>query len=378
MVIDLYGLEAEEVRRLHPRIYQWVLERVKPERDSNADRELRERWWLFRRTNIVMRQATSGLTRYVATPETAKHRTFQFVPGGVLPDNMVIAIGTDSAEHLGALSSRVHVTWALATGGTLEDRPRYNKTRCFETFPFPAERPERIGTLAEEIDAHRKRQQEAHDDVTLTGMYNVLEKLRAGEELTAKDRVVHEHGLVSVLKELHDELDLAVLEAYGWSDLAPLMDVANGNRAPATVGAGSREEAVRALDETLLERLVALNAERAAEEARGLIRWLRPEFQAKGTVATEATSKQGALDLEIDGGAEEVEVDKRPWPTGVPEQILAVNAVLTASPVPLPPEAIAAHFKARGAWKSRLGTLLETLVALGHVERRGAVYTARR
>jgi hypothetical protein len=76
---------------------------------------------------------------------------------------------------------------------------------------------------------------------------------------------------------LHDELDLAVLAAYDWQDLAPLMQSVNGNAAHAE--ARSREDAVRELDEALLERLVTLNAERATEEARGNIRWLRPEFQ---------------------------------------------------------------------------------------------------
>src|SRR5690606_36532979 len=109
------------------------------------------------------------------------------------------------------------------------------------------------------------------------------------------------------------------------------------------------------------------NAERAAEEARGLIRWLRPEFQAEGAVATEQAAKQGALDLEVDDGVE-LKVDKRPWPAGVAEQILAVNAVLATSPGPLSMETLAGHFKARGAWKRRLGAVLETLVALGHLE----------
>lgn len=85
-------------------------------------------------------------------------------------------------------------------------------------------------------------------------MYNVLEKLRSGEELTAKERVIHEQGLVSVLKQIHDELDAAVFAAYGW---------------PVTLS-----------DEEILERLVALNHERAeGEEKRGIVRWLRPEFQ---------------------------------------------------------------------------------------------------
>ena len=68
------------------------------------------------------------------------------------------------------------MTWALATGGTLEDRPRYNKTRCFETFPFPdASDTQRaaIRALAEQLDAHRKRQQALHPRLTLTDMYNV-------------------------------------------------------------------------------------------------------------------------------------------------------------------------------------------------------------
>ena len=69
---------------------------------------------------------------------------------------------------MGVLSSRIHVTWALAAGGTLEDRPRYNKSRCFEPFPFPdASEPqrERIRFLGEQLDAHRKRQQEAHPNL---------------------------------------------------------------------------------------------------------------------------------------------------------------------------------------------------------------------
>ena len=133
-----------------------------------------------------------------------------------------------------------------------------SKSTCFETFPFPDATPDqqaRIRALAEQLDAHRKRQQAQHPTLTLTGIYNVLAKIRTGEALTAKDKTIHEHGLVSVLQTLHDELDAAVLAAYGWSDL------------PASAS------------ETLLERLVALNAERAREEAAGHIRWLRPAFQ---------------------------------------------------------------------------------------------------
>lgn len=70
--------------------------------------------------------------------------------------------------------------------------------------------------------AHRQRQQSLHADLTMTGMYNVLDKLRSGEVLSPADKAIHEKGLVSVLKQIHDELDIAVLEAYGWADLVPI------------------------------------------------------------------------------------------------------------------------------------------------------------
>ena len=151
-------------------------------------------------------------------------------------------IALSDGFHLGVLSSAVHVFGATRTGGTLEDRPRYNKTKCFEPFPFPAsneEQQKHLNNLGEQLNAHRKRQQTAHPDLTLTGMYNVLDKLRSGEPLSAKERTIHEHGLVSVLRQLHDEIDAAVLDAYGGSDLLPLLCVAYASDTLAYVGAAS-------------------------------------------------------------------------------------------------------------------------------------------
>src|SRR5690606_37645856 len=259
----MFGLSADEVRARFPAIYQHLLERVKPGRDQNPRASRRENWWLFAENQPRMRESIAGLSRYIVTVQTSKHRIFVLLDGSVLPDDKLIAIATEDAAILGVLSSQVHVVWALAAGATLEDRPVYNKSACFESFPFPdlhaadkfggpiahspedadrncgpvnvsGEHPtERIRRLAEELDAHRKRQQAAHPGLTLTGMYNVLEKLRAGEPLSAKERAIHEQGLVSVLRQLHDDLDAAVLEAYGWSDLLPLLRVAHGNESPA-------------------------------------------------------------------------------------------------------------------------------------------------
>ncbi|MBE9041498.1 class I SAM-dependent DNA methyltransferase, partial [Oscillatoriales cyanobacterium LEGE 11467] len=135
------------------------------------------------------RRAIEGLSRYIVTPETSKYRVFILVDGKILPEHGLIAIGSDSGLIFGILSSKIHVTWALAAGGTLEDRPRYNKTCCFDPFPFPDRTPaqkQKIRELGERLDSHRKQVQAAHPDITITGMYNLLEKLRAGEPFTQK------------------------------------------------------------------------------------------------------------------------------------------------------------------------------------------------
>ncbi|MFZ1509634.1 MAG: DNA methyltransferase, partial [Anaerolineae bacterium] len=179
MVIDLFGLTAEDVRRRFPEVYQWVYERVKPERDQNNRKSRRENWWLFGETNPKLRDQLSGLSRYIATVETSRHRFFVFLDKTILPDNKLVNIALEDGYFLGVLSSRIHTTWALKAGGWLGvgNDPVYVKTACFEKFSFPATtdaQKTRIRAIAEELDSHRKRQQALHPKLTLTDQYNVL------------------------------------------------------------------------------------------------------------------------------------------------------------------------------------------------------------
>jgi hypothetical protein len=355
-VIDLFGLSAEDARTRHPALYQWLLDRVKPERDHNKDAQRRRDWWLFGRSNRDLRKSWVGLERIILTPETSKHRVFSFQSLPFCPDHKLYAICCEDAWVLGVLSSSTHLPWALAAGGRLGvgNDPTWTNTTCFLTFPFPAATPEqqaRIRALAEELDGHRKRRQAAHPDLTLTGMYNVLDKLRTGEPLTAKDKVIHEQGLVSVLKQLHDELDKAVLDAYGWSDLDP------------------------ADTDALLERLVALNAERRREEAAGHIRWLRPEFQNPSAQAVGAGLPALPEATEASAG-KPAPTARQPWPATLPEQVAAVARVLAEAAAPLAEADIAARFTGKGPWKKRLPQLLDTLAALGRARCVGDAWQA--
>jgi hypothetical protein len=336
MVIDLFGLSIEQVRKLFPEVYQHVYDQVKPERDQNRRASYSEKWWIFGEPRSAFRPALKGLPRYISTVETAKHRVFVFLDANTLPDNMLVNIASADAFHFGVLSSKIHVCWALAAGGRLGvgNDPRYNKTRCFDPFPFPdanQSQKQTIRQIAERLDAHRKRQQRLHPKLTLTETYNVLEKLRANEELTTEDRSIYEMGLVRILRQIHDELDEAVFAAYGWS---PALST-----------------------EQLLANVVALNAERRAEEASGLIRWLRPEFQAPNSPAVQQTLG-GLVPIQSPAVARR----KQPWPTTLTDQFRVIKDALRATPFQTPQQ-IASGFKP--ASRIRVQEILQTLTALG-------------
>ena len=459
-VIDFFGLHAEDARTQHPALYQWLLDRVKPERDLNNDLQRRRDWWLFGRSNSALRESWTGLSMIIMTSETAKHRIFVFQDLPFCPDHKLYAICSQDPLILGVLSSSVHAEWALRAGGRLGvgNDPTWTNTTTFLPFPFPAEDTgltaelkQKISTLAEQIDIHRKRvlgllpsnsglptqpdtlgrmlpgtdfcafgsmrataiPTPATTDVTsstttdvtsstttdiasttitnatsstktkltLTALYNVMEVLREGRELTAKEKAIHQQGLVGVLKELHDELDAAVLQAYGWGDLVPTLRQAQGER-----GEGEGE---------LLTRLVALNAQRAAEEANGIVRWLRPEFQnpQKPLSRPELPAQvQQALGGDFDDQAPTGKLgsERSPfgrgsdpnlcgsdanfpaaiaWPVTLPEQVRAVAQVLSSTSAALTLADIEARFKGKGVWKKSLPMLLQTLEALGRAQR---------
>jgi hypothetical protein len=336
MVIDLFGLTESDLIEQVPTIYQHVREYVWPERKLNNRAHMREKWWVFAEPRQGLRKALNGLPRFIATPETAKHRVFQFLSAEVMPDNKLVSIALDDAYFLGVLSSKAHITWALAAGGTLEDRPVYNKTRCFDPFPFPAataEQQARIRELAEQLDAHRKRQQTQHPTLTLTDLYNVVEKLRAGQPLsTAKEQTINQQGLASVVLSLHQQLDVAVAAAYNWPPDLP--------------------------DAEILQRLVRLNHERAAEERAGHVRYLRPAYQApelqQSALALPAAATAAATATEATG--------PQPWPTELAQQMQAVRDAVQQAGQAVSAAQLAARF--RRTRPEKVQPLLDTLTAL--------------
>ncbi|MDF2118095.1 class I SAM-dependent DNA methyltransferase [Roseiarcaceae bacterium H3SJ34-1] len=388
MVIDLFGLDADDVRSEFPSLYQHVLTHVKSERQkvfsksgTKDAQSYLDNWWIFGKPRIELRPALAALPRYIVTVETTKHRVFQFLDESILPDNMLVAIASDDAFHLGILSSRLHVVWALRAGGWLGvgNDPRYSKSRCFDPFPFPVATDAQKATIrvvAEELDAHRKGVLAKHSHLTLTGLYNVLERVKAGapvsgeiaaipdpdsrrtpatedgpaRELTADEWRTFNDGLVMILKELHERLDTAVADAYGWP-----VDLSS---------------------DEILVRLVTLNKERAKEEARGMVRWLRSDYQIPrfGSIKEKA-------ELELSGEADGQIVAAGPkpsFPENDVEQTAAIMATLAVASSPLNAADVALRFKQGRRIERKVSESLEAIARMGFARRDGGRFFIQR
>ncbi|HEY3969563.1 MAG TPA: DNA methyltransferase [Planctomycetaceae bacterium] len=244
---------------------------VKPERALNKRASYRERWWIHVESRPAMRSAFTGMARFALTPRVAKHRYFVWLPSQTLPDSRLYAFANEEDYFFGLLHSRLHQIWSLATSSRhgVGNDPTYNNTTCFETFPFPVVHDgdrSMIATAARELDEFRSawlnplewtreeileflgsvdgpwRRYVQHPDARGIGTVRYPRLIPKDAE-TAKQ--LAKRTLTNLYNErptwldlAHRQLDEAVFAAYGWpSDLT---------------------------DDQILERLLALNLERAA------------------------------------------------------------------------------------------------------------------
>jgi hypothetical protein len=161
-IVDFGVGTTIESASLYAEPFKHIVECVKPERLKNNDKWRRNHWWLLGRTLPDFREATVNLPRYIGTARVAKHRLFVWQDSPVLPDSKVIAIAFADDFRFGVLHSRIHELWTLATCGWhgKGNDATYNPTECFETFPFPRQTPAQeaaIAAAAKELNESRER-----------------------------------------------------------------------------------------------------------------------------------------------------------------------------------------------------------------------------
>lgn len=201
--------------------------------------------------------------------------------------------------------------------------------------------------MAERLDTFRKDRIAEHKVLTITKIYNVLEKLRLGQPLDEKEKAMGQMGLISTLKQIHHEIDDAVADAYGWPHDLP--------------------------EEEVVARVMALNRARAAEEREGSVRWLRPEFQAPKDAMRKPQQVEAELVVTDDTSG------KPPFPKQSPDQVAAVRLFLAAEGKPIKAAELARKFKQGRRIEPRVRDLLEIMAAIGHAQtENGSRYFAAR
>jgi hypothetical protein len=292
-----FGVESkrEEAAR-YELPFKHLEQKVRPIRAENRREAYARNWWIFAESRPAMRKAFEGKSRFLATCMVAKHRIFTWLNSVCLPANVVIVFGRSDDFFFGILNSRFHLAWADVQGTQLREKEsgsRYTPTSCFETFPLPRPTPAQeaaIAATAKELNELRERwlnppewtvekilefpgsiggpwdcyidkstirevgrvtpcapgrtAEDCHPYLVGTVRYPRLEPRDAECAAKLKERTLTKlyNERPAWLDLVHKKLDAAVAAAYGFpADLT---------------------------DEAILEKLLALNLERAAEEAK--------------------------------------------------------------------------------------------------------------
>ena len=256
--INFYDRDLEEAETW-PDLINIVHERVKPDRDRQKRKALRERWWQYAEKRPGLNRAISGLDRVLVIPQTSNVQAIIFLPSEMIFAHTLIVFPFTDYSAFAVLQSQLHQLWSAFFGPTMKDDLRYTPSDCFDPFPFPENWEARVG-----LEAAGKEYYEFRAELMV----------RNNEGLTKTYNRFHnpeEHDIeIAKLRELHAAMDSAVLDAYGWSDISTdcefLLDYEIDEE---EWGRRKKPWRYRWPDEVrdeVLARLLALNAERAREE----------------------------------------------------------------------------------------------------------------
>ncbi|MBB1126146.1 class I SAM-dependent DNA methyltransferase [Thiospirillum jenense] len=251
-IID-FGTEMVETDAMfYEAPFAHVVKHVKPERMNNHRAIYRRYWWRHGEARIGMRRALKDLPRYIATAHVAKHRLFVFMHSAILPDKMLIVIARADDTTFGILHSRFHELWSLRMGTSLGATPRYTPSTTFETFPFPigltpADTNGAIETLENGVLLPLVKMEYKAHALAIANVAYRLNQLRNNwlnppewtehiPEVVSDypDRIIAKPEYIAQLNQrtlthlynqrpawlnlIHQQLDGAIANAYGWKD----------------------------------------------------------------------------------------------------------------------------------------------------------------
>jgi hypothetical protein len=293
---------SEEKSRSYREPFEIVETKVKPERLLQQDATAREQWWRFLRPRMEMAEKLKGRQRCFITANTTKYLNFsEFDPRHFDFNQKFRVLTTDRWDIYAVVQSGIHEIWGRKYSGTLETRLSYSPSECFDTFAFPAGQWQHpnpdLAALGERYHEHRRdlmlrlwlgltdiynlfhapdldaRLDKLFHKRAKTGDWHRAENVPPEHRATAGSLTMEEaREAIHHLRDLHRQLDQAVLTAYAWHQPGPdgpaivlghdfheVETLPENDRTRYTITPQARKD--------LLTRLLKLNHQRAAEEA---------------------------------------------------------------------------------------------------------------
>ena len=256
---------SEPVAEDWPDLLAIVESAVKPARahltDNAIGRKRAEYWWRYAAParNLYRTLFETGIDRVVAISRVTQHFAVSYLSASAVFADSLIVFPVHTSAAFCALQARPHETWTRFFASSLEERLRYTPTDCFETLPWPQDwlTDSHLGTVGREYDEFRARLMVDNDE----GLSKTYARFHHPNETAPPFRR---------LRQLHEEMDRAVLNAYGWTDIPTACEFAVDSKDNDTESPGRmRRWLYRWPDEVrdeVLARLLALNTERAAEQ----------------------------------------------------------------------------------------------------------------
>lgn len=276
--ISFFDRSETECRDRWPELMSIVEEKVRPERKRQKRKALSDRWWQYGEKRPALTAAISKLDRVLVCALHSKDLSFVSLPSRAIFSHALAVFPLETHAAFCALQARPHEVWARFFGSTLEDRLRYTPSDCFETFPFPEgwrDDPalEQPGRAYYDFRA----QLMVRDSEGLTKTYN---RFHDPEERDPD---------VARLRELHADMDRAVLASYGWDDVPTECEFILDHEDEGE-NSGRRKKPYRyrwpdEISDEVLARLIELNRARAEEEeltGGAEVLAARPTVGAKG------------------------------------------------------------------------------------------------
>jgi hypothetical protein len=245
-----FGEMTEEEARQYPDLMEIVERKVKPDRLYNLKGVSQYPWWKFWRNRRELYNTIDTLERVLVIPCSAtKYLGFVFLSSKIVFSHKLTVFALNRFSDFALIQSSPHENWARFFSATLGDGLTYNPSDCFETFPFPLipdpSPTTEAGSQKIDISPASILEEENSQKTNISpssklgekpGVRETLETigkeyyeyraqlmLRNNQGLTDTYNRFHNpeenHPDILKLRQLHTQMDLAVLKAYGWEDL---------------------------------------------------------------------------------------------------------------------------------------------------------------